>query len=54
MEEQGPSHRMLEEVMARCDVLCTPKPLKLFKGTKEGAIKVGRLSSIDTTTGPAL
>lgn len=51
MEEQGPSQRMLEEVMARCDVLCSPKPLELFRGSKEGAIKVGHLVGISITWG---
>lgn len=46
MEEKGPSQGTLEEIMARCDVLCTLKPLKLFKGSKEGTIKVGCLASI--------
>lgn len=31
--------------MARCDVLCTPKPLKQFKGAKDGAIKVRHMSN---------
>eukprot|EP00903_Cladosiphon_okamuranus_P008571 g8222.t1 len=38
LEEQGPSQKTLEEVMARCDVLCTPKAPKQFKGTEDGAM----------------
>eukprot|EP00752_Nemacystus_decipiens_P008019 g7166.t1 len=38
-EQQGPSQKSLEEVMGRCDVLCTPRPLKQFKGAKEGTMK---------------
>lgn len=40
LEEHGPSQKTLEEVMARCNVLCTPKPLKLFKGARDGVMKV--------------
>lgn len=35
--------------MARCDVLCTPKPLKQFKGAKDGAIKVQRIWNAKVT-----
>lgn len=49
MEEQGPSQKTLQEVMARCDVLCTPKPPKLFKGAKDGAMKVRHLSNKNIT-----
>lgn len=45
LEENGPHQRELEQVMARCDVLCTPKHLKSFKGGKDEAVKVQALPS---------
>ncbi len=46
MVDQGPLHKQLTEVMARCGVLRTPKPSKIFKGAKDGAIKVHPHSNI--------
>lgn len=42
LEEQGPQAAGLEEIMARCGVLCTPKSLQAFKSAKDGTIKVQR------------
>ncbi|CAM9865760.1 unnamed protein product [Ectocarpus sp. 4 AP-2014] len=39
LEEQGPQAAGLEEIMARCGVLCTPKSLQAFKSAKDGTIK---------------
>lgn len=40
LEDKGPFHEGIEEVMARCDVLCTSKSFDSFKGSKEEALKV--------------
>ncbi|CAM9615807.1 unnamed protein product, partial [Scytosiphon promiscuus] len=51
-EEHGPQIPELEQVMARCDVLCTPKSPKAFKGTKDGAIKdLAQLCRVDGVGG---
>lgn len=39
IDNQGSRRRDIEEVMARCQVLCTPKPPSNFKGAKDEAIK---------------
>ncbi|CAM9231946.1 unnamed protein product, partial [Pylaiella littoralis] len=52
MEEQMPSQQMVEEVMARCNVLCTTKSLKNFKGSKEGVVKdLAALVRVDGVVG---
>ncbi|CAM9130489.1 unnamed protein product, partial [Hapterophycus canaliculatus] len=51
-EEQGPHVAEVEQVMARCDVLCTPKPSKAFKGSKDEAIKdLAQLCRVDGVGG---
>ncbi|CAM9768425.1 unnamed protein product [Sphacelaria rigidula] len=39
LDSDGPRRAGIENVMTRCEVLCTPKPPSTFKGAKDAAIK---------------
>lgn len=40
LDSEGPRRGDIQEVMTRCEVLCTLKPPTNFKGAKDQAIKV--------------
>lgn len=44
LEKDGAFQGGIEEVMRRCNVLCTPKPLDFFKGSKEKILEVRFIS----------